>query len=58
MANKDKHQQRWFIARVSKYIVKNSNSDLFNPPIKIESEQHARAIYLTQTKGHTYNEVI
>lgn len=48
-----KHQLRWF--KVGMIVTKNCNSDLFNPPIKIESQNHARALYATQDKGHRYS---
>lgn len=47
-----KRQLRYF--KIGMFVTKNCNSDLFNPPIKILSEQHAKAIYLTQSKGHRY----
>lgn len=51
---KNKHQLRWF--KVGMTITKNSNSDLFNPPITIKSENQAIAIWITQAQGHTYTE--
>lgn len=50
-----KRTQRWFIARIGSEIIKNELS-LFNPAIKIMSDQHAKALFLTQLKGHRYGQ--
>lgn len=53
---KKKHRLIWFEGRIGQYIIKNAASDLFNPPILIQSKQHAKALFLTQEKNHTYEE--
>lgn len=55
---KPKHPLRWFINRVGKELIKNNTADLFNNTIKIMSEQHARALFITQKeKNYTYTEI-
>ena len=57
MRTKKKHRLKWFEFRVGHYLIKNGSSDLFNEPIKIESRGHAKALWITQTKGHAYSEL-
>jgi hypothetical protein len=45
----------WFINRVGKEVIRGELS-LFHPPIKIESNQHAKALYISQTKGYKFDE--
>lgn len=47
----------WFRTRVGVNIVAGNTASLFTPPIKIESQQHAMALYLSQEKGYRYKEV-
>lgn len=50
------HRQNWFINRVGQEIIKLPYN-LFNPPITIKSEFHARALYISQSeKGYQYDE--
>ena len=54
MTNKTIHPLRWFENRTGKEIIKNYLT-LFNPPVKIESKQHAKALFITQReKGYRY----
>jgi len=56
--NKAKHPLRWFVNRVGKELIKNNTADLFNLPVKVMSEQHAKALFITQKeKNYTYNEI-
>ncbi len=52
---KQRHTLNWFKNRVGSYIIKDSTNTLFNPPVLIESLQHAKALYITQAANHTYN---
>jgi len=54
-ANKTQRKRKdWFINRVGKEV---SQSILLTRNIKIESEQHAIALYLTQVeKNYSYND--
>jgi len=45
---------KWFTNRVGQYITKNCANDLFNPSIRIISEQHAKALHASQDKGNRY----
>lgn len=54
-ADQKKHKLAWFINRIGKEIFK-PNINIFNQPIKIESQQHAKALYISQTKGYIYNQ--
>jgi hypothetical protein len=45
----------WFIKRIGKEIVLNNKFNLFNPPILVESEGHAKGLYAWQDKGHRFN---
>lgn len=55
---KPKHPLRWFINRVGKELIKNNTADLFNDTIKVMSEQHAKALFITQKeKNYTYTEI-
>jgi hypothetical protein len=50
------HTKAWFLFRVGKEIYREP-VNLFNQPIKIESEQHARALHLAQQeKGYKYTQ--
>lgn len=51
---KPRYPINWFTKRVGQYITKNCASDLFNPPMRIESEQHAKALHASQDKGNRY----
>lgn len=51
-----KHPVRWFLNRVGKYI-STKDPSLFNPPIKIGGEQHAKALFINQSKGYRYQEI-
>lgn len=53
---KKKHTRAWFINRVGKELIKNNNFDLFTTLIKIQSKDHAEALFLTQVKNNTYSE--
>mgnify|MGYP001610291730 CR=1 FL=1 len=53
--NKGKHQQRWFKKGMT--VTLNNSLSLFEPPILIASEQHAKALHASQDKGHRYNEI-
>ena len=49
----------WFVNRVGKYVIKNGTIDIFNPPVKIASIMHAKALWITQTeKGYNYSETL
>jgi len=51
------HPLRWFENRTGKEVIKNYLS-LFNPPVKIESKQHAKALFITQReKGYRYSDL-
>lgn len=52
-----KHIKRkyWFTNRVGKDVIQSST---INKEVRIKSEQHAIALYLTQVeKNYTYNEI-
>lgn len=50
------HTKAWFLFRVGKEI-QRLPANLFNEPIKIASEAHAKALYLAQQeKGYKYEE--
>ena len=51
-----KHQQKWFRNRVGQFVVAG-HANLFNPPIQIASEGHAKALWVSQSKGHRYEVV-
>lgn len=58
MNDKTKHTKAWFFHRVGKEVIKDPCATLFNPPIRIDSKDHARALYISQTeKGWRYSEV-
>ena len=53
------HKLVWFIHRIGTYVVKNGTTDMFNPPVKIASVMHAKALWITQKeKGYNYSETI
>lgn len=57
MTKKEKHKRIWFLNRVGEYIVRNNTVDLLNPPIKIESSSHAKALYISQSeKNYSYHQ--
>jgi hypothetical protein len=45
----------WFIKNVGKELVKNNKFDLFEKTLKVESEQHAKALHADQDKGNRYH---
>lgn len=45
----------WFLNRVGSDIIQNNQFNLFVGPIRVQSEQHAKALYAHQDKGHRYN---
>lgn len=52
-----KHPLRWFVNRVGDEVIKNK-IDLFTEPVKIASEQHAKALWITQKeKGWHFTEL-
>lgn len=55
-ASRKNHPLAWFINRIGNDIFKH-NINIFNQPIKIESRQHATALYISQTKGYFYNQI-
>lgn len=55
MHAKKRHTKSWFINRVGKEVVQCA---LKTNTIKVDSDQHAMALYLTQIeKNYTYNEI-
>lgn len=53
-----KRKKVWFINRVGKQVAINGPANLFNT-ITIASEQHAKALYITQAeKNWKFNEAI
>lgn len=56
---KPRHTLKWFEHRVGKDIIKNNELSVLNPPIRILSLGHAKALYHAQNeKNNTYAETI
>jgi hypothetical protein len=51
-----KHPVRWFLNRAGKEIALMPYN-LLHPPIKIESEGQAKALFINQSKGYRYQEI-
>jgi len=51
---KPRKSLRWFVDRVGRYVFKNASADLFNPPIEVLNEQHAKALHASQDKGNRF----
>lgn len=47
----------WFIGMVGKDVAKGKVS-LLNPPVKVESIDHAAALHAQQDKGYRFNNKI